>query len=701
MNGSTTSYLDTVATEIWARCWFYSSPTDLRRLALVCRYFTELCQTLLFQRQRFRAQDSTEISREFWLDSARKIHHSAIRLRKLGESIHVSSVRSWSFDGEDGYASLVNTHPNVLNIKSVEKTYLKLIRVFADTLGTHLVKVRQSDYTRFRISADQYRDRGYGSIGQGYPSQFRPDYTTRAGSTTRNVSEPTYDAPGDSSRLVQFGRSRSSELVNHGGDSRPSMRSSSLNLPSATDTYDQRFPGSQPAVAHANGGYSAELIARMDAISLRQDQLQASNNFLLQDNRELRARLAEKDAITPPSHSGDMAARGRILQRKRQETRRCARGLPEVAEASEIDNDAGENSPGDTDSDASNPAASAPKQKFDLATPAKDLPTAALQRAKRALQDEVSLAFRDVVGVPGKIWPKDLTVQQLNETTSAPYLNPIFQLNVTHSDNQCLLDVVVKLVAQCLKNVKNHPEALTVSEVTWNNKTLLEMAKTSFPSCKQQWRQQVDEVAARRRQESLNVGRRCERRVTKALQRANGVPSFVAKYSLTTEAVKQILHKQHMSDEESGPEDSDETSKAVWRTKMIYEAGYEGNSDDVLAKIEFVEVVSTLWRSEEMSQPPLHELSEMAFKLLPIHDKKKIHYVCVRTGRVSARIPDDAPYNFGINQLWLDANKNHPDRVHLLSDWGTYEDPEGFGTNKRRTEENVLKPVRGNLDVEE
>jgi hypothetical protein len=201
------------------------------------------------------------------------------------------------------------------------------------------------------------------------------------------------------------------------------------------------------------------------------------------------------------------------------------------------------------------------------------------------------------------------------------------------------------------------------------------------------------------------------------VQRANGVPSLVAKYGLTTEAVKQILHEQHMSDEESGPEDSDETSKAVWRTKMIYEAGYEGNSDDVLAKIEFVEVVSTPWRSEEVSsQPsiksvnysmcsqmsqPLHELSEMAFKLLPIRDKKKIHYVRVRTGRVSARIPDDAPYNFGINQLWLDANKNHPDRVHLLSDWGTYQDPEGFGTNKRRTEENVLEPVRGNLVVEE
>ncbi|KAJ7301350.1 hypothetical protein DFH08DRAFT_993820 [Mycena albidolilacea] len=433
--------------------------------------------------------------------------------------------------------------------------------------------------------------------------------------------------------------------------------------------------GLSPLLRTGTGGPSAELIARMDAMSLRQDQLQATNDFLLQDNRALRARLAEKDAIAPPSTRGGMAARGHILQRKRQESRRRAHNLPEVAEArdnSDMYNDAGENSQGDADSDASEPAASAPNQKFDLATLAKDLPTTALQRAKRALQDEVLFAFHDV----------------LNETTSAPYLNPIFSATVTHSDNQCLLDIVIKLVAQRLKNVKNRPEALTVPnvEVTWSNKTLLEMAKTSFRS-------------SRRRQESLSVGRRREQRVMKVVQRTDGVVSFVAKYGLTTEAVKQILHEQHMSDEESGLEDADETSQAVWRTKMIYEAGYAGNSDDVLNKIELVEVVSIPWRSEEMSQA-LHELSEMALKL-PIRNKKKIHYVRVHTGRVSARIPDDAPFNFGINQLWLDANKNHLNHCHLLSDWGTYPDPEGFGTNKRSTEETVLKHVGGNLDLEE
>jgi hypothetical protein len=139
MDGSRASYLNTVATEIWARFWFYSSPTDLRRLVLVCRYFRDICQPFLFQRQRFRAPDSADFDPEFWLDSVRDLHRSTIRLRKLGGSIHASSVRSWNFDGHDGYASLVDTHPNILNITSMEETYLKLVRIFADTLAVHAV----------------------------------------------------------------------------------------------------------------------------------------------------------------------------------------------------------------------------------------------------------------------------------------------------------------------------------------------------------------------------------------------------------------------------------------------------------------------------------------------------------------------------------------------------------------------------------
>jgi hypothetical protein len=40
--------------------------------------------------------------------------------------------------------------------------------------------------------------------------------------------------------------------------------------------------------------------------------------------------------------------------------------------------------------------------------------------------------------------------------------------------------------------------------------------------------------------------------------------------------------------------------------------------------------------------------------------------------------------------------KDHPDYRHLLVDWDTYPDPEGFGTNKRAVNQG---PVSANTDL--
>ncbi|KAJ7838411.1 hypothetical protein B0H13DRAFT_2367481 [Mycena leptocephala] len=69
----------------------------------------------------------------------------------------------------------------------------------------------------------------------------------------------------------------------------------------------------------------------------------------------------------------------------------------------------------------------------------------------------------------------------------------------------------------------------------------------------------------------------------------------------------------------------------------------------------------------------------------PVEDirksKKNSQYVRVyNTDRISARIPELAPYNFGINQTWFALNKKNPEYAHLLNDWGKYTDPEGFRT---------------------
>jgi hypothetical protein len=78
----------------------------------------------------------------------------------------------------------------------------------------------------------------------------------------------------------------------------------------------------------------------------------------------------------------------------------------------------------------------------------------------------------------------------------------------------------------------------------------------------------------------------------------------------------------------------------------------------------------------------LHEMQSIAFDLLTPTQKKGIHYERIRgTGRQSLRVPDRAPYNFGINMAWLDKYKDHPDYSALLEDWGKYPDPEGFGAS--------------------
>lgn len=81
--------------EIWTGCWSSSSTQDLRRLALVCRLFRDICQPLLFCYQRFtppdRRQDSTTRDHSF--------SRSILRLKHLRASTHVASVRSWDFHG--------------------------------------------------------------------------------------------------------------------------------------------------------------------------------------------------------------------------------------------------------------------------------------------------------------------------------------------------------------------------------------------------------------------------------------------------------------------------------------------------------------------------------------------------------------------------------------------------------------------------
>ncbi|KAJ7033788.1 hypothetical protein C8F04DRAFT_1002461, partial [Mycena alexandri] len=207
------------------------------------------------------------------------------------------------------------------------------------------------------------------------------------------------------------------------------------------------------------------------------------------------------------------------------------------------------------------------------------------------------------------------------------------------------------------------------------------MAKTSFRSCKVQWRKNTSQQVATRELGYQVTNRMRERRRTKVGQLEKAVEVYAKKYGIPVNVVrKMLLHEQYMSDEASGPEGDDETEKAVWKTRMAFKAGYDAN-DGVLKTKSFLEVLGCDWRSTEMSDA-LHEMATIAFDALNPTQKKAFRYIRVRnTGRSGTRVPERAPYNFGMNRTWYEKYKNHPQFENLLDDWNNYPDLEGFRSN--------------------
>ena len=76
-----------------------------------------------------------------------------------------------------------------------------------------------------------------------------------------------------------------------------------------------------------------------------------------------------------------------------------------------------------------------------------------------------------------------------------------------------------------------------------------------------------------------------------------------------------------------------------------------------------------------------HELYKMWLESLSTKKRESIRTIRVTTERKSGIPPLVAPFNFGIDQDWLEDEG--PGDAKLIEDWGTYEDPEGFGTKKR------------------
>ncbi|KAJ6617269.1 hypothetical protein B0H10DRAFT_2218752 [Mycena sp. CBHHK59/15] len=442
-------------------------------------------------------------------------------------------------------------------------------------------------------------------------------------------------------------------------------------------------PGSFNPPPRAYRNDNDEVLAWLDALTLRTDCLEAENRQLKQRNEKLEATAAKQRAPSS-ERRGSSSSRGKALQVKQQVSHSRARGP-----ANPLTEDDDQSSPepfSEPEPELEPELENTEAQTFSLGMPTTELPTPELQAARNILHNLVSLTFREVVSILGIVWP-DLTVFRSNDVTTEVYLNPVFEGNVNTPANVHIFKEVVKSVNHKLSRGPTFwPAGLAVEgvNVTWEHPVILEMAKTAFRSCKKQWHAQTDAEIARRHEENLCTSRRHERRVGAnrkrgAVRRHRLSRSSPKKHRVDAKDVKEAIHEQWMLDEASGPEgDTSETAKEVWKTWMAFTAGLGNVSDDMLVKMSFLQVLECTWRSGKFSEM-LHELLEIADAFEPAGVKSEKQYVRAHnTGCISPHIAETSPYNFGINMEWFAANKKNPEYVHLLHDWGWYPDPESF-----------------------
>ncbi|KAJ7443280.1 hypothetical protein FB451DRAFT_950517, partial [Mycena latifolia] len=290
----------------------------------------------------------------------------------------------------------------------------------------------------------------------------------------------------------------------------------------------------------------------------------------------------------------------------------------------------------------------------------------------------VSQTFRSVCGVTAKdAWP-DPNILRVNEVTNEIYLTPFFDFGVTDPRNIQIFTAVAIQVENDFQDEACLPEGLANCGATWGVDVYKKMAKESFPNYRRQWNTAHDPAAAAKKQVNDQNNRVRGRRFTKAQQHQTVVDQYVVNKQLDPKVIRDLMNEEHMSDEASGPEDETRESFANWKVRMARRSNKGDLTPDQLAESHFVEVLEAEWRSPEFSALNF-DIHETWWDSLTPHQKGNLKFIRVRgTGRRSSRIPKLAPYNFGINQEWLERHRFDPRYQEMLSDWNTHGNPPGF-----------------------
>ncbi|EJF59019.1 hypothetical protein DICSQDRAFT_128587 [Dichomitus squalens LYAD-421 SS1] len=277
------------------------------------------------------------------------------------------------------------------------------------------------------------------------------------------------------------------------------------------------------------------------------------------------------------------------------------------------------------------------------------------RQAQRVILHVVSQQFRLVTGVSKHDkWPK------WGETMPGMAVN--FEARVDESVNP---DLLVRVAEVSMQQLKTHP----VKRLTFSG-------NKSFPHSPEPLCHPRD------------VDERAKRQIDVSTTARIVVPTYLETHGIDP---GPLIMADFMSDEASGPED-DENEEAVieWRRQMAEKAGITGKTDAQLARMSVFEVIKPNWRSDELTKI-YRELWELYNSSLPLKSLRMTVERVRDTGRSSDKIPNYAPYNFGVNIHWYEKMQETHSRY--LVDWLQHSDPAGFGENAAPTEESTADVV--------
>ncbi|TDL15547.1 hypothetical protein BD410DRAFT_732578, partial [Rickenella mellea] len=291
----------------------------------------------------------------------------------------------------------------------------------------------------------------------------------------------------------------------------------------------------------------------------------------------------------------------------------------------------------------------------------------------------VSRKFRRVCNVSVKDkWP-DPSEERFADGTNEQYYTPNFTEGVKHDGNAALFEKIAELVFEELKvsdKTIREPE-LNDAKIRWNQSSLVEFAKDKFRQFKNDWKAQEDPEKRRKREKNQRTNRWSQRRDEKYTRLLNvGVPEY-KKIHGTDPTI--LLCADHMSDEASGPEDGED--EIEWKRRMFTTTfGAANPTEEQLKGVKFQEVIKPNWRSEELSAI-FHKLRSLWWDSIPAKQQLTYHARRVTDTERNTNLPPlMAPFNFGINNEWLEECRET--YAAVIGDWGQHPDPDGFGTKK-------------------